>query len=679
METTPEPRRPSGPVLVLSSNSDLVEKLRPPLSADGLSLARVLSLGDLVQRLAPVGGPSAAVRRAALVLVDTAALADPEELLALAPLVDAAKGQSPSLLCLASETDLRGRLAALRAGAVELLPADSDPAQVLVRIRSLAGAGREAPDRILVVDDQPVSSLFAARVLEGAGMVVERVGDPLGVLDALHRFRPDLVLMDLHMPGASGIELTRIIRDQARFADLPIVFLSVELDPDQQLNALRVGGDDFLAKPVPPAVLVDCVRRRLAEARRRAGQRPRQASPDPVSGLASREHLLERLDRQLKAGVGPEWALIYLEHIWDDSLLQRMVILLRIQAGPEDLLARVGEHGLAILVRRGEPEAIGRLADTLVDALRGALKVEDRGSNSFGVGWCPLHPGGDEAVTLVSQARKAAQLGLRGGAGGPVPYLRAGGPARGQERGPILTALEALHFQLLYQPILDLWDATRERYEATLRLRLSDGELLAPRAFAPLALRAGLAEKVDHWTLVACLDALVECRASGRSVELLVPQTTVSLSAPRWLDALREAIDARDLIRSRPLIEIQLADADRNLPAVARRASELERLGIRLCIGGFCDSPRGDRVLAALPVALVRLALETTRDWRAERLKDLVGRIHGRGARVVAAGADAPEAIARVCSAGVTLIQGPFVQPPLESMRFDFASTGPGA
>lgn len=679
MQTMPEPRGPSGPVLVLSSNPDLVEQLRPQLTADGLGLTRVHSLGDLIVRIAPGAGPHGASPRAALVLIDTADLADPQELLALAPLVDTAEGQNPPLLCLASETDLRGRLAALRAGAVELLPGDSDPSQVLQCIRSLMGAARGAPPRILIVDDQPVSALFAARVLEGAGMVTERVENPLAVLDVLQRLNPDLVVMDLHMPGASGIELTRIIRDHARFADLPIVFLSVELDPDQQLNALRVGGDDFLAKPVPPGVLVDCVRRRLALARRRAARTPRRGVLDPVSGLASREHLFERLDRQLGAGARPEWALIYLEHAWDQSLFQRMVALLRDQAEPEDLLARVGEHGLAILIRRAEPEVIGRFARTLADALHGALKVEDPGRAAFGIGWCPLHPGGDEAVTLVSQARKAAQLGLRGGTGGPVPYLRAVRSVSGQERGPILGALEASRFQLLYQPILDLWDVARERYEATLRLRLADGELLPPRAFAPLVVRSGLAEQVDRWTLTACLDALAACRVSGRSVELLVPQTMTSLAAPQWLADLRESINTRDLIRSRPLIEIELVDADRNLPVAARQALELERLGIRLCIGGFCDGPRGDRVLAALPVALVRLALVGTRDWRAERLKDLVGRIQGRGGRVIAAGADAPETIARVCAAGVTLIQGPFVQPPLESMRFDFASTGPGA
>jgi CheY-like chemotaxis protein len=614
--------------------------------------------------------------------VDTAVLADPDDLVALAPLVDAANGASLPLVCLAAETDLHSRLAALRAGAAEFLPRESDPIQVISRIRSLMGTVAETPPRILVVDDQPVSALFAARVLEGAGMVTERVGDPLAVLDALQRFRPDLVLMDLHMPGASGIELTRIIRDQAPFADLPIVFLSVEMDPGQQLNALRVGGDDFLAKPVRPEVLVDCVRRRLAIARRRATQRSAHEAGAPVYGLATREHLLGRLDRLFGVGAGPQWAFVYLEHTWQGPILERIVRVIATHLESDDLLARVGEHGLGVLIRREDPDAVGRFAGDLVVGVRTALLDEAGGERhpSFGAGWCPLHLGGDEAVTLVSRARKAAQLALTAGIWVPVPYPRATQTPSSGERGPILAAIDEGRFQLLFQPILDLWEgAARQRYEALLRLRLEDDELLVPRAFAPLAVRAGLAGRVDRWTLAAGLEALADCHVAGRAVELLIPQSVGSLAAEGWVESLRQAIDARDLIRLRPLIQLQLADVDRNLAMATRRATELERLGIRLCLSGLCDGPRGDRVLAAVPAALARLSLDTTRDWRPERLKALVGRARERGVQVIAAGADGPEAIARVCAAGVSLIQGPFVQPPLESMSFDFAGDEPGA
>ena len=66
------------------------------------------------------------------------------------------------------------------------------------------------------------------------------------MLDSLGEFKPDLILMDIYMPEVNGIELTTIIRDHQEFVTTPIVFLSGEQNADKQLDALSVGGDDFI-------------------------------------------------------------------------------------------------------------------------------------------------------------------------------------------------------------------------------------------------------------------------------------------------------------------------------------------------------------------------------------------------------------------------------------------------
>ena len=91
-------------------------------------------------------------------------------------------------------------------------------------------ATKPEPYRVLVVDDQEVAAILAGGILNHAGMVVRTVFDPMTVLQAMDEFRPDLVLMDLHMPGANGIELTGIIREHEAFCAIPVVFLSCEED-----------------------------------------------------------------------------------------------------------------------------------------------------------------------------------------------------------------------------------------------------------------------------------------------------------------------------------------------------------------------------------------------------------------------------------------------------------------
>lgn len=128
-------------------------------------------------------------------------------------------------------------------------------------------APEHAPYRVLVVEDDRSQAMFAEAILRGAGMIAEVVPQAEQMLDALERFAPDLVLMDLHLPGASGTELTDRIRRHPRFAHTPVVFLTGDADPERQMEALEHGGDDYIVKPVRPRLLIAAIRNRAARAR----------------------------------------------------------------------------------------------------------------------------------------------------------------------------------------------------------------------------------------------------------------------------------------------------------------------------------------------------------------------------------------------------------------------------
>ncbi len=331
-----------------------------------------------------------------------------------------------------------------------------------------------------MVDDQPVSALFAVRVLEQAGMVTEQVIDPLAVLRAMDRFSPDLVLMDLYMPVASGIELTAVIREQERYADLPILFLSVELDPVRQLDALRIGDDDFLAKPMPPQRLVAYVRQRLARARHQAQVRKAAAiASSGATGLVDRERLLVRLD-QLVHARALDWGLIYLEQARDAEALYRLAAAASARAGS----ASTGwSCSCAVSLFSAFAEAFGQ-------SLRADLQADVAATvPAFEVSWCAVPAGGGESVTLVSRARKAARISLLHREGQAEDYQRpSAGPRTVAAPHPVLEAITAGQFQLLFQPMVPLRETAAPCYEATLCLAMPDGELLAPGTFVAVGL-----------------------------------------------------------------------------------------------------------------------------------------------------------------------------------------------
>jgi DNA-binding response OmpR family regulator len=121
--------------------------------------------------------------------------------------------------------------------------------------------------RILVVDDDPTVAEVVAGYLDRAGFAVDRVADgPAAVARAAAR-RPDLVVLDLMLPGMDGLEVCRRIREAG---PLPVVMLTARGDEDDRILGLEVGADDYVTKPFSPRELV----LRVESVLRRAGSPP---------------------------------------------------------------------------------------------------------------------------------------------------------------------------------------------------------------------------------------------------------------------------------------------------------------------------------------------------------------------------------------------------------------------
>jgi len=171
--------------------------------------------------------------------------------------------------------DLPARLAAFRAGASRYLVKPAETSALVDVLDSLTKRQPVQPYRVLLVDDDPLLLETANTVLRWAGMEVRMLSQPLQFLDVVDEFAPDVVVLDVYMPDASGPELAAVLRERDAQEHLPILFMSAETDMTQQLRALNLGGDDFLVKPVQPAHLVAAVTARARRARQSSAVRQR--------------------------------------------------------------------------------------------------------------------------------------------------------------------------------------------------------------------------------------------------------------------------------------------------------------------------------------------------------------------------------------------------------------------
>ena len=103
--------------------------------------------------------------------------------------------------------------------------------------------------RIVVVDDEPGVGVAIRELLSQDGYAVEAPGDARTALPELIRAAPDLVILDVNMPGMSGWELCAILRRQTTTRGVPILFLTGRQELKDRITAMQLGGSDYLAKP----------------------------------------------------------------------------------------------------------------------------------------------------------------------------------------------------------------------------------------------------------------------------------------------------------------------------------------------------------------------------------------------------------------------------------------------
>ena len=121
-------------------------------------------------------------------------------------------------------------------------------------------------ERILVVDDEPAIIKQTRAYLEKDGFQVLSAQDGPGALAAARRDKPDLIILDLMLPGMDGREVCRVLRKES---DIPIIMLTARSEESDQIVGLELGADDYVTKPFSPKALVARVRALL---RRSQGQ-----------------------------------------------------------------------------------------------------------------------------------------------------------------------------------------------------------------------------------------------------------------------------------------------------------------------------------------------------------------------------------------------------------------------
>jgi diguanylate cyclase (GGDEF)-like protein len=145
--------------------------------------------------------------------------------------------------------------------------------------RLIQDAGRVDAPRVLVVDDKATIRMLSRDALENAGYDVLDVADGASAIEAAKRFRPDVMLLDIMMPGMDGFTAAEKLKADPATSMTPIIFLSAKEQTADKVRAFRAGAEDYMVKPVHPEELVARVRKAVERQARELGASPTTQLP----------------------------------------------------------------------------------------------------------------------------------------------------------------------------------------------------------------------------------------------------------------------------------------------------------------------------------------------------------------------------------------------------------------
>ena len=113
---------------------------------------------------------------------------------------------------------------------------------------------------VLIVDDSKTELMFLSEMLKKAGFAVTTAENAEDAQRRLEQAKPDLILMDVVMPGQNGFQLTRAISRDPRYTDIPIIMCTSKNQETDRVWGMRQGARDYVVKPVDPGELVQKIR-----------------------------------------------------------------------------------------------------------------------------------------------------------------------------------------------------------------------------------------------------------------------------------------------------------------------------------------------------------------------------------------------------------------------------------
>lgn len=557
--------------------------------------------------------------------------------------------------------------------------------------------------RVMIVDDEPIMMDVVQAFLEDAGYSnFLTTDDSDSALEMMLKERPDVLLLDLIMPGKSGFELLAEIRSEPTLRYMPVIVLTAASDSDTKLQALELGATDFLAKPVDPSELSLRIRNALAF----KAYQDQLAYNDALTGLPNRQLFLERLSWTLRLARrhNKQCALLQigldrfkqindtLGHETGDEVLKAVSKRLAATLRESDTLSMLDDREDAISLSRlagdefmvlvseiKHPEDASIIARRLLETMKSPLMLNGHElfiTISVGIVLFPQDgQQGTDLLTNVDLAMGQAKLHGRN----TYAFYSPETNARSFERLTLETALrkaiERMELELHYQPKVETATGRVIGAEALLRWNHKELGAVSPARFIPLAEETGLILPLGEMVLrQACMDA-VKWQQGGCNLPVSVNVSSLQFRRGDMPAIIQSVLQSTGLQAGNLIIELTESLLMENAQANIDMLRAIKLLGVRLSMDDFGTGYSSLSYLKRFPLDELKIDQVFVRDLpddpgNSAIVGSVISMARGLGLTVTAEGVETPGQMSFLKMHGCDQFQGYLFSRPLPMSEF---------
>jgi len=572
-----------------------------------------------------------------------------------------------------------------------------EPKMALSQTQNLAVA-MAGEALVMMVDDEEVVIDLIQAYLDSAGYRrFISTTDPRKALELMLRERPQVVLLDINMPGMSGLQIMQAMRADPSLQHVPVIVLTGVNDPETKLRALGLGASDFLGKPVDESELVLRLRNTLAA----KAYQDYLAYYDRVTGLANRHRFMSELDRavreayaegrmgavlefdldrfkQINEALGPG------DHVIKEAgrrVRRAMHSFIRADEATlqQALGARFGGDEFSVLLPSvSNVEQASRVAEAVLRALADPYQVDAKELHLTASAGVALFPADGIAIDeVVRNAEAALRQAKQAGGNGYRFYSKEfndKAALRLSIESQLRKAIERGELELFYQPKLRVETRTVCGAEALLRWRHPQRGIVPPSEFVSVAEESGLIAALGEWALHAACRQLVEWDAAGLK---RVP-ISVNLS-PRQFQPQLPAIVQQAIGVTGQAEYLRLEVTESSVMGDPHKAitllRELKALGMKLSLDDFGTGYSSLSYLQKLPLDEIKIDRSflsgiSSEGGDAVLVDVIIAMAHGLGLTVVAEGVESEMQLEYLRKRGCDECQGFLFSQPLRAAEF---------